>query len=374
MNDIFNIGITINFDTNFFSNGLQQNIIFLNNLINQIDNFNCYYLWTGSSINEKIVDKKLCFPYKNILQNNSINFDLIIMMGFTFGDDVVLKIKEKRRKTKFVLMQCGNQFVENMNFALFEPEEIYSPIGRLDNLDQIWILPHYEKNISYMKTYFKNENVILVPYLWDSLFIDFLLKNSIYKNKKFNFYELNQRKISVMEPNLHSSKNCIIPLYIVDSFEQEYPNLLESCNLFCATKLAKNKYFLKLILQLDIYNKRKNFLNVRKRTSFLDAVTKFGSIIVSHQQDNALNYLYLEALYLNLPLLHNSNFIKECGYYYPDNDIDIAKLHIAKILKDHKINILNYSLNAKKVFNKFSYKNPDNIKNYEKKISSLLYK
>ena len=92
---------------------------------------------------------------------------------------------------------------------------------------------------------------------------------------------------------------------------------------------------LKLIIQLDIYNKRKNFLNVRKRTSFRCS-DKIRSIIVSHQQDNALNYLYLEALYLNLPLLHNSHFIKECGYYYPDNDIDIAKLHIAKILKDHK--------------------------------------
>ena len=103
-------------------------------------------------------------------------------------------------------------------------------------------------------------------------------------------------------------------------------------------------------------------------------MTKFGSIIVSHQQDNALNYLYLEALYLNLPLLHNSNFIKECGYYYPDNDIDIAKLHIAKILKDHKINILNYALNAKKVFNKFSYKNKDNIKKYKKILITLLNK
>ena len=113
---------------------------------------------------------------------------------------------------------------------------------------------------------------------------------------------------------------------------------------------------------------------MRKRTSFLDAVTKFGSIIISHQQDNALNYLYLEALYLNLPLLHNSNFIKESGYYYPDNDIDIAKLQITKILKDHKINISNYALNAGKVFNKFSYKNPENIKNYENKISSLLNK
>ena len=106
MKNIMNVGITINFDKSFFANGLQQNVVFLNNLINQIDNFRCLYLWEGSSIDnidEKIVDHNLCFPYKNILKDDSIHFDLIIMMGFTFSDDVVLEIKKKRKKTKFVL-------------------------------------------------------------------------------------------------------------------------------------------------------------------------------------------------------------------------------------------------------------------------------
>ncbi len=371
MNKKIKIGITINFDTKFFSNGLQQNIVFLNNLINQIANFHCFYLWEGIQIDENIVDKNFCIPYKNILQNNTIDFDLIIMMGFTFGDNVVLKMKEKKKNIKFVLMQCGNQFVENMNFALFEPATNYPPIGRIDNIDQIWILPHYEKNISYMKTYFKNQNVITVPYIWDSFFISLLLKNSIYKNNQFKFYELNQKSISIMEPNLHSSKNCILPLYIVDAFEQQYPKTLKSCNVFCADIIAKNDYFIKLILQMDIYKKRKEFLKVQKRFTFLDAVTKFGSIILSHQQDNALNYLYLEALYLNLPILHNSIFIKEYGYYYPENDIDFAKLQMQKILKEHKRNIPYYSYNSKKIIEKFSFRNPNNVSIYKKIIISL---
>ena len=93
-----------------------------------------------------------------------------------------------------------------MNFALFKTEENYSPLGIIKNFDQIWITPHYAKNISFMKTYFKNKNVITVPYLWDSLFIDLLLESSIYKNNEYKFYELNKQGISIMEPNLHTSK------------------------------------------------------------------------------------------------------------------------------------------------------------------------
>ena len=119
-------------------------------------------------------------------------------------------------------------------------------------------------------------------------------------------------------------------------------------------------------------NKRKNFLKLNDRINFLDAITNFGSIIVSHQQDNALNYLYLEALYLNLPILHNSDFIKESGYYYPENDIDIAKVQMTKILKEHEKYISNYCLNSRQVINKFSPNNPSNINIYKKILISLL--
>ena len=118
MNHIFNVGITINFDKNFLSNGLQQNVIFLNNLINNIENFRCFYLYEGSQINEKIIDKKICFPYENILTDNSIEFDLIIMMGFTFADNVVLKIKEKKKKYKICFVAMWESVRRKYEFCL----------------------------------------------------------------------------------------------------------------------------------------------------------------------------------------------------------------------------------------------------------------
>ena len=83
------IGITINFDKNFYSNGLQQNVVFLFNLLNEIENFNPFYLWEGQEINPKIIDKNKCIQYKYFLTDSSFKFDLIIMMGFTFGDKVI---------------------------------------------------------------------------------------------------------------------------------------------------------------------------------------------------------------------------------------------------------------------------------------------
>ena len=74
---------------------------------------------------------------------------------------------------------------------------------------------------------------------------------------------------------------------------------------------------------------------------------------------------------MNLPILHNSNFIKEYGYYYPENDIDFAKLQMQKILKEHKTRIAEYSYNSRKIIQKYSFKNPNNISIYKKIIISL---
>ena len=67
-----------------------------------------------------------------------------------------------------------------------------------------------------------------------------------------------------MEPNLNSSKNCILPLYIVEAFEKQYPKVVESCNLFAAEKFLENNYFIDLVSQLNIYRNREKFLQVLK--------------------------------------------------------------------------------------------------------------
>lgn len=374
MGSILRVGVTINFNISFFANGLQQNIVILKKLLDELDNIKPFYIWEGNSINENFVNKDDCIAHSDLLKDDSSELDLIIMMGFSFKDKFINTYKNRYKKSKFVLMQCGNQYVENMYYSLFKIDNNRSPVDRLKDIDQIWVLPHYKKNIPFMKSFYKKDNVISVPYIWDSFFIDQQIKKSIVKDKQIDFYKLNKKSILIMEPNHNSSKNCILPLFIVEAFEQKYPNILDSCNVFCGNRLLKNEYFIKLILQMDIYDLRKDFLKVRNRVPFLDALLKFGSIVLSHQQDNALNYLYLEALYLNLPLLHNSEFISEAGYFYPDNDTEVARDQLDKIVNLHVENIENYKSMSRKILDKFSYKNIDNKKNYHNLIAKIFKK
>lgn len=372
MESISKVGITINFDKKFFSNGLQQNIVILQRLLNELDNIKAFYIWEGQSINETFIDKGECIYFSDLLKDDSAKLDLIIMMGFTLNDKFIVNYKKKVKKSKFVLLQCGNQYIENMSYAVFEIDKKHTPVERLREVDQIWVLPHYEKNIPYMSTFFKNDNVFSVPYIWDNFFIDAQINQSIYKDKETDFFELNKNGILIMEPNLNSSKNCILPLYIVEAFEHKFPKKLDSCNVFCGNKLVKNDYFIKLILQMDIYNLRKEFLKVHGRKRFIDIIHNYGSIILSHQQDNALNYLYLETLYLDLPLLHNSEFISDYGYYYPENNIKKALDNLNKIIDSHSNNIKNYRSNSNKILERFSYKNSSNKKEYQILINNLL--
>ena len=374
MGSILRVGVTINFNISFFANGLQQNIVILKKLLDELDNIKPFYIWEGNSINENFVNKDDCIAHSDLLKDDSSELDLIIMMGFSFKDKFINTYKNRYKKSKFVLMQCGNQYVENMYYSLFKIDNNRSPVDRLKDIDQIWVLPHYKKNIPFMKSFYKKDNVISVPYIWDSFFLDQQIKKSIVKDKQIDFYKLNKKSILIMEPNHNSSKNCILPLFIVEAFEQKYPNILDSCNVFCGKRLLKNEYFIKLILQMDIYDLRKDFLKVRNRVPFLDALLKFGSIVLSHQQDNALNYLYLEALYLNLPLLHNSEFISEAGYFYPDNDTEVARDQLDKIVNLHVENIENYKSMSRKILDKFSYKNIDNKKNYHNLIAKIFKK
>ncbi len=367
----FNIGITIDFDRSLYSNGLQQNVVILNSLINELDNFNSFFIYQGKEPEIDLVDKKFCFPKKNILKAETKIFDLIIMMGFTLGEKDIVEIKNKNTNTKVVLLQCGNQFVENMSYSIFEIDSTHSPLENTNQVDEIWILPHYKKNITYMQTFFKNENVKCVPYLWDSIFIDYQIKNSIYKNQEINFASINDKSFLIMEPNMFFSKNCILPLFIVEAFEQKYPNLMKGCHVLCADNLANNDYFIKLILQMDIY-KRKEFLKIQNREYLINSIHNYGSIIVSHQHDNALNYLYFEALYLGLPLLHNSEEISEYGYYYPENDIEIALKQLKKIIDFHNKKIKDYKKNSEYILEKYSSKNQINKIEYKKLILNAL--
>ena len=69
MSSIINIGITINFDKDLYSNGLQQNVVFLNNLFNALGKFKSFYIYEGKELDSIFIDKSFCFPYIDILKS-----------------------------------------------------------------------------------------------------------------------------------------------------------------------------------------------------------------------------------------------------------------------------------------------------------------
>jgi hypothetical protein len=58
-------------------------------------------------------------------------------------------------------------------------------------------------------------------------------------------------------------------------------------------------------------------------------MSEYGDVVLSHQWENGLNFLYIDALYLRYPLVHNSPYFKECGYYYPESVLDDAVERLA---------------------------------------------
>ena len=42
----------------------------------------------------------------------------------------------------------------------------------LEGIDSIWMLPQHSQNITYMRTFYRVENIKIAPCIWDPLFID----------------------------------------------------------------------------------------------------------------------------------------------------------------------------------------------------------
>jgi len=90
--------------------------------------------------------------------------------------------------------------------------------------------------------------------------------------------------------------------------------------------------------------------------------------LLCHQTACELNYLYLDAAWLGWPVVHNSPMMPDIGWYYPENNANIAMEQINYIAnnfesKDYPNN--GYVMRSRKAALKFMIENPENPKRYE---------
>jgi hypothetical protein len=99
---------------------------------------------------------------------------------------------------------------------------------------------------------------------------------------------------------------------------------------------------------------------------------QYGGIVLCHQWENGLNYVYYEALYGGYPLVHNSPFLKHVGYYYDQFDIDAGAQALETAWLTHDKNLAAYKVDALDFLETVSPYSDNVIQSYNKRIEELM--
>jgi len=376
-----NIGITINitdYKTNsLFSNGIKQNVLTLRETFENCKNVKNSYIINTSSPGdgpEGTVWEKYA-KYIISTKDAEEKCDFIVVCQGSLHTEEYEKYKKLGKViTKQIL---GPEFAIFAERNLFDipPGGIYK---KNNHVDAVWVSPHYYGRDQYFfKTIYNHCDVLEAPYIWCHRFIDEHVLTLKQKNPSFTgVYSPNEKKtkrISAMEPNLSAIKTCITPVIIAEFLERKYPEVLNFFSAFGSDAIKKKPDMIDFVKNLEINKNKKCFFEARYPVVW--TLFEHTDILLSHQNQNELNYLYLDAAWLGFPVVHNSPMMKELGWYYPENNADEAVEKIKWIADNFDTTEHpneKYLKKSREFASRYLPSNPQNIKGYEKLIERAI--
>ncbi len=351
-----NIVLTAGFKLGLFTNGLNQNIVFLAELFEDLGH-NVFLL-----LNQKRSDLKDSPDHLRMVLDKELDqlppIDMLLQAGWCLPAGGVDKLKKRNPSLRHVHIHYGNRILADIERCGWNDSVSLPP----HEVDEIWTSPHYEFSVEYFKIYYNNPKVFILPYIWAPTYMD--IHEKIWNKGGFTsqYDPSAPKRLGILEPNLNLTKNCLPSIYICESAFRADPSSFERLRVYCSAKFTSKKYFRSLMWNLDLQKEGK--IEYLPRVKVSKIFSQQSNVIVSHQLLNALNYTYLEALYYNIPLVHNSEFIKEAGYYYRDYSLEQGSAQLRYALTHHDSRLDEYKSSAKEVLWRYSPENPEVKRSY----------
>ena len=310
--------------------------------------------------------------------NKYLEMDLIIVMGAQIHNHQIDKFKESGSHKKVISYKCGNNYVITMENILFKKDEDEAKTHQIeDKYDEVWYIPQQDEvNRGFYKTLYRTTSII-VPFIWHHKFLVESIVD-IHKGfeagnyKKDYTYQPKEKKIlGIMEPNLNIVKFCLIPTLLAEEcYRGEIgKEKIEKLRITNSGPVSKNKEFLSMISTFDLYKDGKISAESRYQTAYM--LTQYLDVVICHQILNPLNYLYLDAAFLEYPILHNAPMCKDLGYYYEGSDTVAGAKMLDWILENHDNNIEEYKVRNRKALFRWSADNRKLIEDYDQLIWNL---
>jgi hypothetical protein len=347
------IGVTSIDDKKIWSNGLHQNVYHLFNILKDAG-YNVELVCESESISE---NDFMGNNVRHITPDNVSDYDIIIEASNTLMDGIAHKYV-KEDNGVLVTIQYGNEFLLNTVVnSVYYPDKLAKT--HMPPRQAIWVSPHFAFSRQSLEVLNKTE-VDISPYIWSPYF---LLHSNSEEELCFN-EDSEIGNIAVLESNLYYVKTCHVPMLIIEDLYNKSPELINEAYVFGSTIMIKN---------LDSVKNKKMSFEHRYKLPYI-IKQNYAGTIVSHQFYNALNYLQLEAMYLGIPFVHNSDYFRDHGYYYEGFNAKDGAKQLEMALKTHKNNYEYLRERDRKRVYDFHPDNSKNIEGYAKLIENLVSK
>jgi len=308
-------------------------------------------------LHKNISDSKTVrnYTYRSLDRKLCSQMDTVVIGTYSWELDDKDKYCPNTHLVRFVqgatYLEGVKNFVKNMSST--------AAVSTDFGADTVWYTPQYKWSESYLKYMNNAQTSVEAPYVWTPRVFESRF------DETFTYTPNTAHNIGIYETNRGIYKMSIIPMIITEEAYKNNKNITGRANG---------------LGRLSTYRFEKDFLTRTKAPWTL--FKKLGRIpetwfnnnigtVISHQTHCSLNYLYLEALYSGMALVHNSELLAECGYYYDGFNITAGALAVENAIRTHDHNTTRRMINDECVY-RFSVNNPKNIQWYERILNNTL--
>lgn len=336
----------------FWTNGMTQNLIFLALLLQRVRSVEEVFVVPYPDDSRPHAPSE-AFGLRQITLTDAVEkLDVLIEVGMRIPAESVEAFQ--RRGGKFVSYVAGNSFVMNLE-ALASKLEDRAEILPTFDFDAVWITPqHWHTNQSYSRLT-KSPQTHRVGQIWDPV----ILRHGVSRVKHNFFYKRRLKRgasIGIFEPNINVLKTFHLPVLVCESLYRRRPDAINHVYAANTVHLKDNPHFSEFFACLDLL--RDNRITSETRFPVYELLGQFVDTVVAHHWENGLNYLYYDVLYGGYPLVHNSEFLREVGYYFEPFDAASGAAALERAVEGHDDQFPEYQERTRELLWTVSPDNP----------------
>lgn len=283
----------------------------------------------------------------NILDNNATWFDdckgiaipviqrtackekadlLIDVIGCTTAEE---RAALANKTVLFIRQPPIQQELENVVYPAATLKRCY------DGISEIWTFDFFGRNDYVVLGILGRCPVRTLPFIWSPIIVEAYCREAQIMPWYLTADKSTENHIRICETNVNNRSNCTIPLIIMREYmKRSGSESINSIHVSNAKQLQDRKFFMENIYKhIDILPQPQ----LEGRSRLPDWTMNPRPFIVAHERFQPVRWAYLDAAYLGIPMVHNSDLLRLFGgelekYYYSNNEVGLAATKLGLLL------------------------------------------